>query len=427
MKNAEQQMEEEQLKKQTGMGVEHKEKSFNKDGYKEFIKTLISFSKGGDWKRIKSPNRDVDGKKYDCGENCYLNLFGVTSDNSQYYSVDSAAGLIIGNGSIGRYLSTERDKISTFLSRDGGLNWFEIRKGSHIYEIGDHGALILIADDVNPSSEIYYSWDEGLTFDSLRISDEKFLIKNIIIEPTSTSQHFVIYGESQKKGDTKGVVIGLDFTGLHEPQCKNPDNPDTAESDYEKWTANDGRIGKECLMGHKTIYIRKKRESQCYNGLLFERKTIIEHCDCTESDYECDFGFVRAAPGEPCVSINKSHQDSTKDPINSQILTPPENCHGYYKISRGYRKVPRNTCINGIKFDPILIPCPYSGFLTGLGVLFFIIIISVLILIVYLVFTKYSTSMIPSNSGSNSIKATNRRDYANIVNLYLNYLIIFIN
>jgi hypothetical protein len=416
MKNAEQEMQEEQAKKALDMGVEHKEKSFNKDGYKEFIKTLISYNKGGDWKRIKSPERDIEGKKFDCGVYCFLNLYGVTSDNSPFYSVDSAAGLIIANGSVGRYLSTEHDKISTFLSRDGGLNWFEIRKGSHIYEIGDHGALILIADDVNPSSEIYYSWDEGLTFDSLKISDEKFLIKNIIIEPTSTSQNFVVYGESQKKGNTNGVIIGLDFTGLHEPQCRNPDTPGTKDSDYEKWTPNDGRIGRECLMGHKTIYIRKMRESQCYNGLLFERKTIIEHCDCTESDYECDFGFARAEPGEPCVSIYKTHEDLNKNSINTQILTPPENCHGYYKISRGYRKVPKNTCINGIKFDPILVPCPYSGFLTALGILFFVIVIGVLVFIIYLVFTKYSTSMIPDNSASNVIHNSNKRDYANIVN-----------
>ena len=73
MKNAEQEMQEEQAKKALDMGVEHKEKSFNKDGYKEFIKTLISYNKGGDWKRIKSPERDIEGKKFDCGVYCFLN------------------------------------------------------------------------------------------------------------------------------------------------------------------------------------------------------------------------------------------------------------------------------------------------------------------------------------------------------------------
>jgi hypothetical protein len=33
------------------------------------------------------------------------------------------------------------------MSRDGGLTWFEIAKGSHIYEIGDHGGVIVLASD----------------------------------------------------------------------------------------------------------------------------------------------------------------------------------------------------------------------------------------------------------------------------------------
>jgi hypothetical protein len=414
MKNAQQELEEEQLNKEQEMGVEKAEKSLNKDGYKEYVKSLITFNKGGDWKRIKSPERDVEGKKYDCGDECYLNLYGISSEITPYYSVDSAVGLIIANGSVGHYLSTENDKISTFLSRDGGLNWFEIKKGSHIYEIGDHGALILIAEDGNPTNEIFYSWDEGLTFEPLKISDEKFLIRNIIIEPTSTSQHFVIYGESQSKGSTKGVVIGIDFSGLHEPQCRNPDIPDTNESDYEKWTPNDGRIGNDCLMGHKTIYIRRKRESKCYNGLTFERKTIVEHCDCTESDYECDYGFARSAPGEPCVDINKTSLDSNKENL-PQILTAPENCHGYYKISRGYRKVPGNTCINGIKFDPILIPCPNSGFFAGLGMIFFVLIVSALVVIIYIVFNNYSGPMCQNNLVHSANLSSTKRDYVNIV------------
>jgi hypothetical protein len=427
------------MKKEQQMGVEKNEKieknHQDKDGYKEFVETVITFNKGGDWIRIRSPERDIDGRKYDCGEYCFLNLYGVASNYPQFYSVESAAGLIISNGSIGKYLNTDNESVSTFLSRDGGLNWFEIRKGSHIYEIGDHGALILIADNEKPTQEIFYSWDEGLTFEPLRISDEKFLIKNIIIEPTSTSQHFIIYGYTESKGNTHGIVIGVDFSGLHEPQCRNPDIPDTIESDYEKWTPNDGRSGKECHMGHKTIYIRRKRESKCFNGQTFEKKTIVEHCECSEFDYECDFGFTRLSPGEPCVNVNNKHNsnnhgdnqsNSNHNNIDVEILTPPANCHGYYKISKGYRKVPGNTCINGIKFDPILIPCPYSGLFAHLGVIFFILILLVLITFIFFTINKYYYPILSNDffgygygygnenySFSNSNKA--KRDYSDIV------------
>jgi len=76
-------------------------------------------------------------------------------------------------------------------------------QGSHNYDIGDHGELIVIADYQNPTKEIYLSWNEGTTFEP-SISVEKFLIKNNIIEPSSTSQHFIVYGKYQKKGTPQG-------------------------------------------------------------------------------------------------------------------------------------------------------------------------------------------------------------------------------
>lgn len=33
------------------------------------------------------------------------------------------------------------------MSRNGGLSWEEIKKGSHIYEVGDHGSIIVMAND----------------------------------------------------------------------------------------------------------------------------------------------------------------------------------------------------------------------------------------------------------------------------------------
>ncbi len=64
-----------------------------------------------------------------------------------FYSNDNSVGLIIGCGNVGDYLSLNSDEINTYLSRDGGLTWFEIRKGSHIYEMGNHGGIIVMADN----------------------------------------------------------------------------------------------------------------------------------------------------------------------------------------------------------------------------------------------------------------------------------------
>lgn len=63
------------------------------------------------------------------------------------YSDKNAVGVMIGTGGTGKYLPTRQDEINTYFSRDGGLTWDEIAKGSHIYELGDHGGLIVMAND----------------------------------------------------------------------------------------------------------------------------------------------------------------------------------------------------------------------------------------------------------------------------------------
>ena len=397
MKNAEQEMEEVSIENSSMNNPKS-----SKNPHLDFITTKISYNKGASWHRLLAPQRDSTGKKYECEGQCYLNLHGPSSNYPPFYSVDSAVGVIVANGNIGHYLSHDSSETNTFLTRDGGITWIEIKKGSHIYEIGDHGGLIILADNMNPTNTLYYSWDEGLSFQDLKISDEKLLITNVIIEPTSTSQHFIVYGLTAKKGVKKGVVIGLDFTGLHEPQCKNPDSPDTPQSDYEKWTPNDGRAGHECLRGRKTIYVRRKQESQCFNGLEFERKTIVENCPCTEEDFECDIGYARLGNDMICSKINPTKEDINK---------PPENCKGYYTITKGYRRIPGDSCVDGVKYDAILIPCPNSGLLASLTSISIGILVMIVVLLIYYTFNcDYLKNISELFSSSKNIK-----EYMNIV------------
>ena len=73
------------------------------------------------------------------------------------------------------------------MSRDGGLTWIEIAKGPHIYEIGDHGALLVIAPMNEVTKSVKFSWDEGKTWRELEVSHVNFEVSNIIIEPESIS------------------------------------------------------------------------------------------------------------------------------------------------------------------------------------------------------------------------------------------------
>lgn len=78
-----------------------------------------------------------------------------------FYSTEKAVGVIIGTGNSGYHLSKQKGDVNTYLSRDGGREWMELMKGSYIYEIGDHGGILLMASDEVASNTLFYSWNEG--------------------------------------------------------------------------------------------------------------------------------------------------------------------------------------------------------------------------------------------------------------------------
>lgn len=152
------------------------------------VKTVISFDKGGIWSYLKPPKVDSRGRKVDCSttfqrpskanatngngytdlsdhsqlNECWLHLHGITNFHryAPFYSISNAVGLIMGTGNVGVSLRYEEDQVNTYLSRDGGLNWVEAHKGAYIYEFGDHGGLIVMADDVKRTNQVVFSWNE---------------------------------------------------------------------------------------------------------------------------------------------------------------------------------------------------------------------------------------------------------------------------
>ena len=230
-------------------------------------------------------------------------------------------------------------------------------KGSHIFEIGDHGALIVAAPDQEATTSVYYTWNEGLTWETVQVSSTPIHITNIVIEPTNTAVHFIVYGRTatsakERFRDSKGVVISLDFSSLHERVCQLPDKPGDPSSDYETWSPN-GVISEHCLMGHQTTYVRRKREAECFNPEEWENWVDWKDCECTEEDWECDLGYERKHGDGPCLP-------TSNDTVSFE---PPEDCDIYYYVTQGYRKVAGNTCVGGVNYDPIQLPCPGKGWL----------------------------------------------------------------
>lgn len=106
---------------------------------------------------------------------------------SPVYSTEKAVGIVLATGNLGKRLTENNSAKHLWMSRDGGLNWQEVRRGTHIYEVGDHGALIVIAKKREPTNYVEFTWDEGQTWEKMVISDRELLIENIIIEPNSIS------------------------------------------------------------------------------------------------------------------------------------------------------------------------------------------------------------------------------------------------
>ena len=340
---------------------------------RSFKKSVISFDKGAIWKPIQAPLKDSKGKKIYCpNDECTLHLNSVSDMTyGPVYSTSNSIGLILSTGNVGYHLAQKADEINTYLSRDGGLTWSEIAKGSHIYEVGDHGGIIVMANDQVATDTILYSWNEGLTFDEFKFTDNPIEIDNIIIEPTNTGVSFILYGEANNGA---GVVVGFDFTSLHERVCKGADSPNTESSDFEYWSPN-GFITPSCLLGRKVSYIRRKRENECFNGEELERKKFIENCECTEEDWECDLGYSREKSG-PCKNLNKQELD----------YHPPSNCSAYYYVSQGYRKVAGDSCEGGVNHEPLKIPCPgylidnkWSGYLK---ILFLLVLFAAVLFVI---------------------------------------------
>ena len=131
--------------------------------------------------------------------------------------MESAVGLVMGVGNLGKELTDDTNQLNTYLSLDAGLTWREIRKGPYIMEIGDHGSIIVMAPMFKSTKSVYYTFDYGKTFEKVQIADKLVDVDNIIVEPNSISQKFVLHGHYSNTGMRKGIVISIDFSQFGMP------------------------------------------------------------------------------------------------------------------------------------------------------------------------------------------------------------------
>lgn len=121
-------------------------------------------------------------------------------------------------GNVGESLAPYSES-DTFLSRDAGFTWEEIHKDAHLWEFGDSGSILVIANDEEPTDHVLFSIDEGLTWREFKFSSEAVRVRQIVTVPKDTSRKFILLGY-YPRSQQSAVAIHLDFSSLTRKQCE---------------------------------------------------------------------------------------------------------------------------------------------------------------------------------------------------------------
>lgn len=278
-------------------------------------------------------------------------------------SKKSAVGIVLATGTVN---TTLKGHLGVYLSTDGANSWRQILHGNYLYAVGDHGSIIVatkmyrIGDETN---ELIYTLDEGETWEKYEFYSEKVRIMGLMTEPGENTTTFFIFGSvvpraSNTSSSSKHtwVLIKVDFRDAFNRDCK--------PSDYKQWSpwiGEDGSMRRQCLLGRQDFYERRLPFRRCYNGKNFVRHTQNKTCLCKRIDFECDFGYAidphDKSPEKECVKDNSE----TSPGVKPEWCKPTRTGFAeFYNKTRGYRKVPGDTCTEGDwveKYLPERISC----------------------------------------------------------------------
>ncbi|CAI2174094.1 5724_t:CDS:10 [Funneliformis geosporum] len=302
---------------------------------------------GSIWSFLKRPDVDSDGNTYECDTDankndtegrCSLHLHSFTErrNPSDSFSSSSAVGLMMGVGNVGDYLTPYLDG-DTFLTRDAGVTWKEIKKGAYMYEFGDQGGILVLVDDERETDRVFYSLNEGYSWQEykfLKSNEQPIRIFDIEIKPGGLSSKFILRGLLPSDYN-KEVIVHLDFTNAFVRNCK--------DDDFEPWSpshAEHSNSENQCLFGRRITYQRKKLDTECF---IKDYKPVEEGgiCECKKHDFECDYNYMRNAT-DHCVLVSPDAKPLVRD-ISEQCANGEEF---WYEVS-GYRKLAITKCTGG--------------------------------------------------------------------------------
>ncbi|XP_062373198.1 VPS10 domain-containing receptor SorCS2 [Sardina pilchardus] len=300
------------------------------------VTTLITYNKGRDWEPLAPPSIDMNGKPVTCkSPDCQLHLHLRWADNpyvsGTVHTKDSAPGLIMGAGNIGSQLVEYKEEM--YITSDCGRTWRQVFEEEHHILYLDHGGVIVAIKDTSiPLKILKFSIDEGRTWSVHNFTSTSVFVDGLLSEPGDETLVMTVFGHISYRSDWE--LVKVDFRQSFPRQC--------TEADYDSWKLTDQQ-GEKCIMGQERTFRKRKDMSFCIKGKSYTSSLTSKPCQCTEKDFNCDYGFERAqslkTEGDRCFA------DFWHDPD-----APPEDCHiGHtYESSTGYRKVISNVCEGGV-------------------------------------------------------------------------------
>ncbi|XP_026864207.2 VPS10 domain-containing receptor SorCS1 isoform X2 [Electrophorus electricus] len=305
-------------------------------------KTYITYNKGRDWRLLQAPSSDLRGNNIHCVlPYCSLHLHLHVSANpytsGNIASKESAPGIIVASGSIGAELSSTN--VSIFITSDAGNTWRQIFDEEYsVLYLDQGGALVAIRHTPLPIRHLWLSFDEGRVWNKYSFTSLPLFVDGLLGEPGEETLIMTIFGHVSHRSEWQ--LVKIDFRSIFNRRC--------TEADYQTWHLHDQ--GEPCLMGVKRTYLKLKPIARCVMGKTHSVTMTSEPCDCTESDFECDYGHERRTDGR-CTPAFWFHPSS----MSRSCMTG----HTFLN-STGYRKVVSNNCTGGVVdlYTARQRPCP---------------------------------------------------------------------